>query len=782
MRAELTARTNPVAAREIVSDREDYTEKTDVIGAAYVVIDTCLAESQFEEARKEAQRLENLLPDDPEALIAMFRVLSSTGDTDAGKYLERAITKIGPETPPESRMLVADCLSQAGRDDDVVDLLYKHVDYTLDSLALQLLIQSAANADRRKILNEALTAVPDEIRDLPFYRRARTALALCTGNIDAAEQEVRGFLAVEPRNLNMHLQLLQLLARREKIDQLRTEVARPASDFDGKPRDFVFFAQFKDKFGSWQEAHDIAYRYWLLNQSDPNVCLAYTGLFLLPGHSEEIDIAPQEIGTNMAVSIENADRTKDIYVLEYDPSLRPNLKYLPPNHKLTECLLKHKVGDEVELPDGSNGRIVWIKPKYLHAFHEILESFGNVFPDVSGIERVRFNTDAPEGLQPIIERVRGRHDAIESVFEAYERGQVPISIAGQVLGFDPVKSLGALISSGRTLRVCEGTEPERGAALSAIDSNGGGGCVVDAITLQIMRRLSLCEAVAAVCGPIRIVDATASRLQQEAEELAARINDDDMSLFWKDGQIYREIIDSTKKHHALRELQDDRQWLEKNAKIIPAQGTTDLSRDLRSLVARFGSAFIDDAIAAQGAGVILLSEDQSLRALATAEFGIKTTWLQPVLMRARDNGHITQSEYREAIRWLIESRFEFVSVDSDMLIAAISGASAVPLPKVFTTVASRIGGAKADMRSHLGVAFGAIKIFWNDRNIPDLVKSAAVGSLLENLTKERPIEHVLAILVKAIRFGKSELADLYFNQYVENWRIGHFIVIPKQNE
>ena len=406
IRAQLTVRTDPALARDILSDREAYTDKTNIIGAADAVVDSFLAESKFEEARLEAKRLEKVLPDDPEALIAMYRVLSTAGDAEAWPYLKQAIARIGPETPTQSRILVADCLSQAERDDDVVDLLYGSVDYSLDSFALRLLIRSAANADRRKILSEALAAIPNEIRNLPFYRRARTAWALCTGNIGEAEQEVRGFLSVQPRDLHMHLQLLQILARKEKIDELRLEVARSAADFDGAPQQFVFLAQFKDKFGSWQEAYDIAYRCWLSNQSDAAVCLAYTGLFFRPGHSKELDIAPEKVGAGMGVSIANTDGNKEIYLIEPDQSLRPGPRYLSPDHELAVCLLKHKVGDNVDLPDGSGARILWIKPKYLHALHEILESFGNVFPEVSGIEKVRLKTEAPGGFQPIFDRLR----------------------------------------------------------------------------------------------------------------------------------------------------------------------------------------------------------------------------------------------------------------------------------------------------------------------------------------------------------------------------------------
>jgi predicted Zn-dependent protease len=118
-----------------------------------------------------------------------------------------------------TRFLVSEALVAAARYDDAVDLLYGHVGTARDSPALRQLAAAAANADRRVVLSETLRALPPNLLDLPFYRRVQAALAIRSGDIQTAERDLRAYLDLHPRNLEVHLQLLQLLVRQKKIDR-----------------------------------------------------------------------------------------------------------------------------------------------------------------------------------------------------------------------------------------------------------------------------------------------------------------------------------------------------------------------------------------------------------------------------------------------------------------------------------------------------------------------------------------------------------------------------------
>jgi hypothetical protein len=185
------------------------------------------------------------------------------------------------------------------------------------------------------------------------------------------------------------------------------------------------------------------------------------------------------------------------------------------------------------------GKIGWIKPKEIHALHEILINYGNFFPGAQGPERISFTLEK-DGVQEVLDRVRQRHDATELVASQYVSGNIPVTFVAKMLGVDPVDAFYNLIASGHDIRTCVGSQQERDAAFAAIEANASKGCVIDAISLESVRRLDLADVIAKVCGPIGITAATPLRVQQKIFELKQRIEENDMSMFWRDGQYFRQ--------------------------------------------------------------------------------------------------------------------------------------------------------------------------------------------------------------------------------------------------
>jgi len=196
------------------------------------------------------------------------------------------------------------------------------------------------------------------------------------------------------------------------------------------------------------------------------------------------------------------------------------------------------------------------------------------------------------------------------------------------------------------------------------------------------------------------------------------------------------------------------------------------------MVQEFGSGFVDDMLAAQGADRLLVSEDKIIRGLAREQFGLRTSWLQPILMKAVDGGHLSRDDYNSAILTFVKSGFDFVSVDPTLLVWALHGTSALELPDDFIRVAARLGGPKADLESHVSVALNAIRLIWTDRRFAPTLRFACVGTLLSNLSKDRPVEHFVIILRTFIKFGVQVLNDHEFSDYLRAWVHGHFVVLP----
>jgi len=295
------------------------------------------------------------------------------------------------------------------------------------------------------------------------------------------------------------------------------------------------------------------------------------------------------------------------------------------------------------------------------------------------------------------------------------------------------------------------------------------------VTLHVIRRLKLEHAVSSICGPIHIVDETALQLQRKVYELNERIGESDMSLSYRNGQYYRSKITSEQKKEILKSLESDRIWLTENTTVIPAEGSRDPSPEWRPLIERFGSGFLDEIRAAEGAGFILLSEDQSLRAMSQADYVVPGAWLQPVLMRAMEKNIISEEAYRDAVVTMIESQFQFISITPQLLLSAVRGTKGHILPAAFEKLAKKIGSKIADLQSHAFVAYRAAVAVWNDQSLTGTVKQAVVGRLLERLIDERSLPEVRVIIYGWVQLENKRVRSGSMITYIVGWLRGHFI-------
>ncbi len=416
MRADLRIDTAPAEAREILADRGAFTGRQHILGRGLAIVESYIKENDFDAALAEASQLEAALPDHPQGPLAHFRVKNARGDEDIHADLDRALALVGEDTDFSTRFLVAEGLGSVERFDEVVDNLYEKTSHRFDSPALRALVAAAANADRRVTLRKIFKDLPPEVANQPFYAKAKIALAIHAGDIPAAETDIRAFLQNDPSNLELHIQLLHALFRQNKMEELKEATALPAAQFKGRPTDFIKLAHFKDGFGDWQEAHALAYATLLANPNSQSVSMGYISIFLRPGHSRELSVVAPKVQNDTAVGLKNEEGSTTVYIIEPKSALRPSANYLASDHLVAKLLKGKSVGDTVEMPVGTTASIAWIKPKALHALHDLMDNFNNRFPEAKGLEHVKIDTSKEGGFEPIFERVRDRHDATEQVF------------------------------------------------------------------------------------------------------------------------------------------------------------------------------------------------------------------------------------------------------------------------------------------------------------------------------------------------------------------------------
>ncbi len=149
-----------------------------------------------------------------------------------------------------------------------------------------------------------------------------------------------------------------------------------------------------------------------------------------------------------------------------------------------------------------------------------------------------------------------------------------------------------------------------------------------------------------------------------------------------------------------------------------------------------------------------------------------------MLIVALDDGHITRDKYADALVGFIDSKLDFISVDPLTLLETLKGSRSHSLPANFSKLASRLGGMKADMASHFGVAARTIQATWRNTELTLTVRQAIVGTLLYELSKERPLAEFTIILRAFAQIGQRLGNPRFFADYLAAWLRGHFIKLP----
>ncbi len=149
--------------------------------------------------------------------------------------------------------------------------------------------------------------------------------------------------------------------------------------------------------------------------------------------------------------------------------------------------------------------------------------------------------------------------------------------------------------------------------------------------------------------------------------------------------------------------------------IVPAIPANDPTiHTAEQLQEYLGSATYDTLLAANGAGLVLISDDWHLRNLAKTEFAVDGVWTQALLMHARSQGHVAPEAYSKAVIALAQWRYQFTSISADELIAAARRANWDPDP-VFRSVARTLTLKTSDLATLLAVAVRFFRNLWCHR-------------------------------------------------------------------
>ncbi|MBI4633825.1 MAG: hypothetical protein HY742_08030 [Deltaproteobacteria bacterium] len=770
--AELLLNQDPEKARDVVSEIDKPgIDDEHRVPASLLRIESYLREGKRDVALEHARHLVAEYPKSIEVIIVFANILREGGDGSAEKTLLKARGLIDEDSPFVDRFLVARELHHWDHHDEAVEILDGHIDFFRDTPALQLFLSSLKASDRRLQAYECIKKLPSEIAEKPWYLKIQAGVHISRGAYPAAEKALDKYFQLRPDDLPMrHIWVGLCYRYSEGRAKIKTFLEGNVEDLKGSASNRMQIAMLLERFGFEERAFQLGYRIFIENPDKPEIHVKYTALLLYPNKPGDMDLNSKEIGPDVVFVIESDRGESDYYLIEKDEQLRKKDGHaISPDHAIAKKVLGLRKGDSFTIEETINPSENWhiksIKHKYLDSLHKCMERFNRQFPSSQGFQRMVFDPKSPE---TILAPIKARHDAFQAMFIQFEQSPVPILIFAKTLGIDVISAWSGIIETLRKFRVCMGAKEERDMASNAIIRNSQSGCVTDALTLYIIRRLGLEDTIVEMCGSIGMTESSVDVFRQRKEDIEFHGGKPFLVMSFQNGRYFREEITAEKLRSALDEVQNDLNWIVKNCDILPAESNFGVSATFREISKRFGSDLFDSISAADGSHRIFLCEDYLYRILATQNGKLPATWLQPVLMMARDRNILSPEKYDDAVYYMLDCGFEHIAVDMGGLLRAARLDTDID-GKRFKKIAEALGGPSADMKSHIVVAASFLNEIWKEYE-PPLEGKAQTGKVLECLLKGRgedfrEIARSLNLLVAPRKA---------FKKYLLEWLQGHF--------
>lgn len=719
-------------------------------------------------------------PGDPHVAAVLIRTLYLSGETDAAsKALDDAVRRFDDTTTLSTRMLLSFEAQRLDRDDIIVSLLKDRVEMTHESEALRLLVAASINGRFWVTAQATLASLAEPVAQEEWAQRAKTILAINTGNPNA-DQMVGAYLKRWPSDASMILVRIgfwQRMGRNADIEAFVKKI--DFAGLKGRVETKMRIAAMAVRHG--HAAHGLDYAYGLLmdNWDVPKAHMVYQGMILLNEHIAPVMPQSELVAENTVVVLAT-DESKTRYRIEKRAHRFFEDERLHPDDDLALLLAGKRVGDTFALQDRVGAKPVTIKaikPVYVDAFQRSVDGFNERFPHSGGMFKFSFDVTADDPLEEMRTITKDFAESNLSLLEQYRSNGLPLAFVASVMGRDPIDAWTGLRGVDVQFRACRGSRDERDEALHLITTRERKGCVLDAITLSVIRRLNVSDAVAAVCGPLHapqsVLDLTATRALEAKHNIRNTVG----VMAWRDGQLVMHEFTEEMLESAAAEAEAERAWAMENIAVVTAMPKQDFPPETRSVMEIMGHVASDPMVAADGSGMLLLSDDLGLRVWSTLSLGISSTWLQPVLMVARQEGHLSGERYFEAINTLALSGHSYTSLEPGALLhqACKDG---LELTDNLRRLIDLVGGPNADLSTNCDVAAEFIDLVIREAKqyFDDFRITRISSQILDAMTKgrENTQQEIVRLVVERTTARRG-----WLERQALAWLVGHSIGLPE---
>ena len=551
-----------------------------------------------------------------------------------------------------------------------------------------------------------------ELRRLPYFQRLEGILHYNRGLYRNAVAQFSDAFEQQPvmENLLCLIRSLFAIGDRKGIESLIERYT--VDELQGSPIERIEFSHFLSEFGEYSRAIDLGYKALTDGLDNPDIVRKYLVLVLNSAWDKQDHGFDGTVATGVWVHLTETNG-KESMGLVGESANRPWGEKIEPTNAFFANSLGLKTEDVFEHINSLGVAEKWtvseIKPRWLQAFHHLVESFGQRFPDAPEFGSM---TIANDDIEPILEQVRRQSQAAGVRAELYLEKGLPIAVAAGDTPGGGIDFAQYLYSAGMQVRVCSGTAEEFNEAFALVKDHRRSGAVLDALTAWHAAALDIFPVLKECLGPLAIPASELGRIKAMTAEFTRGGGGRSISLGYRNGQFIRYTETDDERAERLNELKLRISKIEETCEVEPIEFPdhfSELGEFLVGLTPR--DAFAPAVMA--GKKRLLLCEDLMMRQLAGKAFGAKGVWLQAVLIGAEQAKEISQNEHSDAVVYLAAHRHGPVSLNRQLLLTAFERDESPDLSNI-QALCSYIGHDGADLQSHSALGAEFINALWKN--------------------------------------------------------------------
>jgi tetratricopeptide (TPR) repeat protein len=697
------------------------------------------------------------------AVIARYRRRQERNE-DAIALLREALAHANGNVRDLIALQLADIYYSLDRYSEAAELYGELVDKTSDNPIMRKYLVALFNAGSYRDTLVLAQSLRGSRPAIPVISELEALVMQHIGDLDRAIELFEKLSQVEPQNISHRVRLTLLHLRRGN----RRDAQQLLSNFEPPEATdsttLLQIAQARSLLGM-PDVLPLAYRARRLAPRDPEVHLAYVGLFLRRENLDSALLNIDQVSTGCTVRLKSSDLVQIFTIVDISESnvLRGELL---PKDPLAIKLLGHKKGDHIVLREGLEDlsyEITDVQSKYVFAFQDTLSNFSTWFPGHTGLFKVKIKED---DLSKVKLALDTRERYTSQVLSLYKDKHLTLGAFARLVGTPLIGVWAGLVAKHVILAstgIAEDSHQEVALLVSADE------VVLDQTALLTLAHLDLLE-----CLPSRFNAILVSQaLVDEIDQALARdfLNDYPAMSVWKEKETYyRKEITAEDFAQNRQFLERIRTFLQTRCTVTPTTALLDLGKtkyeQARDIL---GKEAISAILLAKERNGLLCSDDLGLRLVARNDWQVSSFWTQSLLLDLRSKGLLTEEQYRDAVKKLLLSNYRFVSIDAAGLFWVLTEAdftSTLAVNRVFES----LHGPDCSDESAVVVLAELIKRLWIEPLLDHrkfLLLDLVLDALITGRDPDRTLRRIKLALEQQFALISHLLPPIL--QHIDRW-------------